>query len=193
MSFENLVRLYQTRDLDGDAIERLVGKPPVLYSDLRKYKSAQQLIGKEKRVVILYQTSSRTSGHFVALYERFDGVLCFCDSYGLKYDAEIQYAEYDQPLPRYLTNLIENSGMDIDYNKVDYQRKQSRIADCGRYSSFFCTVGQQATFREIQTMLTTNQDAFLIPDHIVTMVTLLGLHNIRHFFERENKTYTGRF
>ena len=193
MSMENLVKLYKQRDLDGGEIEALVGKPPVLYADLKKYKNVKQLLGKEGRVVILYETSSRTNGHFVALYERYDGVLCFSDSYGLRYDTEQQYAEYTNKLPRYLTALIENSGMPVDYNKVDYQSKNSKIADCGRYSSFFCLIGQKANFREIQTLLTTNQDAFLIPDNIITLITLIGLHNIRHFFERENKTYTGRF
>lgn len=193
MSMENLVKMYKQKDLDGDEITALVGKPPVLYADLKNYKNIKQLLGKEGRVVILYETSSRTEGHFVALYERFDGVLCFADSYGLKYDTEQTYAQYTAKLPKYLTALIENSGMQIDYNKVDYQSRQSRIADCGRYSSFFCLIGAKATFREIQTLLTTNQDAFLTADNIVTLMTLMGLHNIRHFFERENKIYSGRF
>lgn len=190
---ENLVKHYKQTDLDGNEIQDMIGSPPVLYADLKKYKNVKQLLGKDKRCVILYETSSRTTGHFVALYERFDGVLCFCDSYGLRYDTEQQYAQYTARLPKYLTELIESSGMPIEYNKVDYQNKSSRIATCGRYSSFFCLIGQKATFREIQSLLTTNQDAFLVPDNIITLITIMGLHNIRHFFERENKTYSGRF
>ena len=193
MSMENLVKMYKEKDLSGIEIQDMIGTPPVLYRDLKNYKNVRQLLGKNGRCVVLYETSSRTTGHFVALYERFDGVLCFSDSYGLRYDTEQQYAEYTNRLPRYLTELIEGSGMKIDYNKVDYQNKSSRIATCGRYASFFCLIGQKANFKEIQTLLTTNQDSFLVPDNIVTLITIMGLHNIRHFFEKENRTYMGRF
>jgi len=184
-SFENLVRYYKRTDLSGEEIQQLIGKPPILYSDLRNYKNIKSLLGKEGYVVILYQTSSRTDGHFVALYLRFDGVLCFSDSYGLRYDTEQQYANFDNKLPRYLTALIENSGLEVDYNKVDYQSKRSVIADCGRYASFFCLIGRHATFKEINILLNTNQDAFLIADNIVTMITLIGLKDIRAFFEKD--------
>jgi len=190
---EKVVEFYKTRDLSGDNIDYLIGKAPILYRDLGKVKSIKELLGKEGYAVILYETSSRTDGHWVALYERFDGVLCFADSYGLKYDTEQQYAEYTAKLPRYLTQLIESSGMDVDYNKVDYQNKSSRIATCGRYATFFCLFGQHMTFPEIQSFLMRNQDAFLTPDNIVTLCTLWGLGEIRHFFDRQNRSYMGKY
>ena len=190
---EKLVDFYKTRDLSGDNIAQLINKAPILYGDLGKFKSVKELLGKEGYAVILYETSSRTDGHWTALYLRFDGVLCFADSYGLKYDTEQQYAAYTAKLPRYLTQLIEGSGMEVDYNKVDYQNKASRIATCGRYATFFCLFGKHMTFPEIQTFLARNQNSFLTPDNIVTLTTLWGLDEIRHFFDRQNRGYIGRF
>lgn len=190
---EQVVQHYVKQDLTGDDIARLIGKAPLLYRDLKGVRSAKELLGKEGYAIILYETSSRTSGHWVALYERFDGVLCFADSYGLKYDTEQQYAAYTAQLPRYLTAIIEGSGMKVEYNKVDYQNKSSRISTCGRYASFFCLFGQHMKFDEIQSFLARNQDAFLTPDNIVTLCTLWGLGEIRHYFDRLNRGYMGRF
>jgi len=190
---EKVVEFYKTRDLSGEDIQHLINKAPVLYRDLAKFKSMNQLLGEEGYAVILYETSSRTDGHWVAIYNRFDGKLCFADSYGLKPDTEQQYAEYTDKLPRYLTQLIESSEREIDYNKVDYQNKASRIATCGRYATFFCLFGSHMTFPEIQTFLSRNQDAFLTPDNIVCLCTLWGLREIRHFFDRQNRGYMGRF
>lgn len=190
---EKVVEHYIKQDLTGDDIETLIHKPPVLYADLGKFKNVEELLGKDNYAVILYETSSRTSGHWVALYKRFDGVLCFSDSYGMRYDTEQQYAPYTEKLPRYLTQLIEGSGMPVEYNKVDYQNKNSRIATCGRYACFFCLFGKIMKFDEIQSFLQRNQDSFLTPDNIVCLTTLWGLGEIRNYFASLNRKYMGRF
>jgi hypothetical protein len=184
-SAEAVVQYYSKEDLSGEEIKILTRKEPVIYSDLAKYKSVQQLLGKENYCVIMYQTSSRTTGHFVALYMRYDGVLCFADSYGIRVDTEQQYgASYDDKIPKYLSNLIEKSGLPYEENKVDYQSKSSRISTCGRFASFFCIFGRDLQFREIQDFLTTNQDSFLKPDNIVTMLTLFPLREIRQYYDK---------
>jgi hypothetical protein len=160
----------------------------VLYSDLGKFKNVRELLGKEGYAVILYQTSSRTSGHWTALYLRNDGVLCFADSYGLKYDDEMQYAAFDKPLPRYLTMLIEGSGMQVDYNTSDFQNKSSRVSTCGRYATFFCLFGPKMNFRQIKSFLTGNSSDFLKPDNIVTLLTLWSLDEIPAFYSEMRPT-----
>lgn len=184
MSCNSIVQYYLNVDLSGQDIFHLTRKSPVLYSDLAKYKNVRELLGKEGYVVILYQTSSKTSGHWVSLYLRNDGVLCFADSYGLRFDTEQQYAAFDKPLPRYLTQLIESSGMQIDYNKTDFQNKSSRISTCGRYATFFCLFGPRMNFQKIKTFLTSNSSDFLKPDNIVTLLTLWSLDEIPSYFQQ---------
>ena len=57
MSIEQLVTHFKTRDLTGQDIIKLIEKGPVIYSDLKKYRNLNQLLGKEGYVVLLYQTS----------------------------------------------------------------------------------------------------------------------------------------
>lgn len=187
MSCEKIVKHYISVDLTGENIESLIGKPPVKYSDLKKYKNVKELLGKHGYAVILWQTDNEDTGHWVALYERFDGVLTYADSYGLHWGQERRYAPYDAAEPHYLSKLIESSGMKTDWLKTDYQRKGSGIDTCGRWSCFFSLFGKRMTFPEINRFLTSNQSSFLTPDAIVTITTLWDLNEIRHFFDRENK------
>lgn len=175
-SIERLVERFKVQDLSGEDIQRLVGKYPVVYSELAQYRSVKDLLGKEKYAVILYEVSSKTSGHFVALYEREDGTLCFADSYGLFVDDEDQYAPTNAKLPKYLGALIAKSGMPFEYNRIDYQSRKSGVATCGRWSCFFCLFGRKRTFAQIDALLTRNASAWLNqPDNIVVMLSLWPL------------------
>ena len=192
MSCEQLVKFYKSKDLSGDDIVELTGKSVVIYSDLKKYKNIESLLGKENYTVLLYQTSAINTGHYVALFIRFDGTLCFCDSYGYAPDSpqQLGLTPFDEKLPRYLTTLIDkwtSSGKKFEYSKYDYQSKSPGIAVCGRYASFMVKCGRHMTFREIERFLTQNQSAFLTPDSIITLLTLFTLHEIRSFFDNVNR------
>ena len=134
MSLESIVDFYKTTDLTGQDIYNLINRFPILYSDLSKYRNLKELLTDEPYVVILYQTSSKTNGHFVALFAD-DNNIYFSDSYGIYPDGEKQYTKYDRPLPNYLTELIKNDGRNLIWNKIDYQnKKNSKISTCGRWS-----------------------------------------------------------
>jgi hypothetical protein len=182
MSIERLVNYFRGTDLSGNDIVKLIGKPPVLYSDLKNYKTLNQLLGRESYVVLLYQTSSKTTGHFVCCFIRA-GTIHFQDSYSFKYDTEQQYTPYDEPLPRYLTQLIESDGRPVVWNKHDYQAKSSSVATCGRWSCLRILL-KSISDMDFQHLFYTNKDAFLTSDNLVVMLTLVGLNNINEFFEK---------
>jgi hypothetical protein len=174
----NIIRYYKKRDLTGTEIERLVGKGPILYSDLGKYKNLDELLGPENYCIVLYQTSSRTTGHFVAITRNdFTGQVSYNDSYGIKSpDEEIQYTPYDKPLPKYLTRLLQ--GTDYISNNVDYQAT-GKVSTCGRWSSLFCLLRNlsQAQFRSVF-----KGNPGINSDDIATELTLLALNDISEYF-----------
>jgi hypothetical protein len=187
MSLESIVNYFKQRDLNGGEIENLVGKYPILYSDLKKYESLTSLLGKHNYIVVLYQTSSKTTGHYVSIsFNPEINTIRFCDSYGFPMDTEQQYAAYDKPLPKYLSILVEKHIRDhpeckFEFNTHDYQRKSSKITTCGRYSSLF-SLFYKVPLIKIHEMLRMNHSAFLSdPDNVATILTLVGLNNIQDY------------
>jgi hypothetical protein len=181
MSLELIVKHFNTRDLDGDEIENLTGKLPVLYSELGKYKTLDQLLGKENHAVVLYETSSKGFGHFVAITKNDDtGKVRYADSYGIPNpDMELQFTAYDQPLPKYLNHLLK--GYDYESNTYDYQGKRKGVSTCGRWSSLFCRF-RNLSLRQIQEMMTMNRSEFLRnTDNIATVLTLFPLRDITSY------------
>jgi hypothetical protein len=182
MSVEDCVAYFVKQDLSGQEITELIKKPVVIYSDLGKYRSLSQLLGKEKYVVILYQTSSYSTGHFVAITQGDNGKVTYFDSYGIPNpDTELQFTPYDKPLPKYLTKLLE--GVDYESNTVDYQSKKSGISTCGRYASIAC-LWRNLSLLQIRELLKNNKSAYLQDtDNLVCLLTMLALSDIRDYLK----------
>jgi hypothetical protein len=187
MSLERVAQYYSKQDLTGQDIFDLTGKQPVIYSELKNYSSLKQLLGSENFCVILYQTSSKTTGHWVAVMcnEKTNDIVYF-DSYGIHYDGEIQKgADYDKPLPRYLTQLIEGDGRPIKVNQTDFQKWSKGISTCGRWSSIAVKFLRHITLQQFQILFTTNQSALLNQaDIAATLLTLLALRDIPQYFNK---------
>ena len=187
ITLEQLVLKYKSRDLSGQDIVALTGKPAVLSSDLRKYRSLEQLCGKERACIVLYQTSEKTEGHFVCLSIGRNGVARFVDPYGLANGTEKIYgASYDANMPRYIDNfLAPYKARDMfEQSKIDYQAKNPNVSTCGRWSSIFF-LWKDLSLVEIQHLLLYNKDPFMSnTDNCAVLLTLLGLSNIREFFEK---------
>ena len=180
MSLEDYTRYFVRRDLDGDEITKLIGRPPVLYSDLKKYSSIEQLLGKFGYVVILYQ-KTEFNGHYVSLFEDKDGNLNFQDSYGFSPDVPInmKLLPYDESLPRYLSILLEKSARKLIVNNYDYQRGKAKgFADCGRHACLRIRL-RNLSNDQYRVLLTHNKSAFLNSDHCVTILTLLSLNDFQ--------------
>ena len=72
MSFQRIVEYYMLQDLDGDSIERLIGKQPILYEDLKKYKSLSDLCPRNSNFQVILYEELEYSGHYVALIVDYD-------------------------------------------------------------------------------------------------------------------------
>jgi hypothetical protein len=184
MSIERLVNYFKTTDLDGNDITRLINKGPVLYSDLKKYKNLNALLGSHGYAVLLYQTSSVSTGHFVCLFLR-NNTIMFQDSYGFAPDTEQQYANYDEKIPRYLTQLIKADGRPLIWNKHDYQSKNPNVATCGRWACLRVML-RDLSNEQFQNLFYTNKDSFLTSDNLAVLLTLVGVHNIQEFYQKNN-------
>ena len=181
MSLEDVVKHFIKRDLNGEEIKRLTGKAPVMYSDLEQYSTLKQLLGAEGYAVVLYQTSSRTTGHYIAItLNSKTNKVRYCDSYGIKTpDAELQFTPFDQTLPKYLTRLL--APYQYESNPVDYQSKSAGVSTCGRYASLFCRF-KDLSLRQINEIFQGNRDAYLQrSDNVAVLLTLLGLDDITEY------------
>lgn len=179
MSLEQIIKYFNMRDLTGEEIKNLTGKSPVLYSDLPNYKSLDALLGNEKYCVILYQTSSKTSGHFVAITANDEGIVRYCDSYGYSPEQVRTMTPFDDPFPTYIINLL--APYQVEYNKFDFQAKKRGVSTCGRWASIFCRM-RNVPLNKIIQMVSTNKSDFLRDyDNIATLLTLLGLNDIQTF------------
>jgi hypothetical protein len=187
---QKLVEYFRKQDLTGDDIYKMIQKYPVPYSQLNKYKSISQLLGKEGYAVILYEVS-RNSGHWVCMVEQNNGKsVYFQDSYGYPPDAPITHGmvPYDKAnFPLYLSELIEKEQRPFDYNKKDFQSKNPNTGDCGRWACLKCLLKEvpNDSFRHL---FFNNQDAYLKPDNLVVLLTIQGLNNINDFYTDPKNT-----
>ena len=182
-SIENVVKYYIKKDLTGDEIRKLTGKYPILYSDLKNYTFKKLLKGVGDFQVILLQTLSKVEGHYVAVFERSDGIYYF-DSYGLgSPDSYKDYTAYDKQFPNYLSKLLKESGKPIISNNRDYQAWNPGISTCGRYSALRIHL-MGLDNNEFNSLFIGNNSRFLNkPDNVVCMLTLTALNNINEIFD----------
>lgn len=115
----------------------------LLYSDLHKYKSLEQLLGDEGAIILVRQTP--TFGHWVAVTPGpLKGMISYFDSYGYGIDDLLNEVEPEvavevgqtQPLLSNLINDAVHRGTikDIDVNKLELQHPSSSVAVCGGYA-----------------------------------------------------------
>jgi hypothetical protein len=189
MSLQNIVAEYIKKPLSGQEIKRLTGVSPILYSDLAKYKTLEQVLAVYGKpyAIILYQVSSKTDGHYNAIGVNFEGNPFQFDPYGFP-DIKIQQlSQYDEKLPDYITPMLadyarrKNTKMII--NNVDYQSKSGNIADCGRHSGLACIFSQFMTFGNMSELYFHNQAPYLRGDNVATLLTLLCLNDIGAYYK----------
>ena len=182
MSLQELVNKYMSTPLSGAEIFKLTGVYPILYSDLNKYKTLEQLLGSKKYCIILYQTSSKTSGHYNAIGINGNGDPYQFDPYGYP-DIKIQQlSQFDKKLPDYITPLLEDyanrKNKKVILNNIDFQSKAGNIADCGRWSGIACLLTKRFSFEEIANLFLHNLDRQINGDFGVTVITLLALNDL---------------
>jgi hypothetical protein len=129
-------------------------------------------LGKDDAVIILY-LSSYNSGHYTLIYRSDNRQLHFFDSYGLKYDVELNYLPFylDQGGQPHLTRILKQASADgysIDYSQYKLQESKTDVTDCGTWCItrlHFRTMTHEAFNR-----LFTENSAVIKPDELLVMM-----------------------
>ena len=147
------------------------------YDELHKYKNIDDCLGKHGVLVLLFLTKPHY-GHWTCLIKHGKNKLEFFDSYNYKPDDELGFIpesfkkESKQDYP-YLTELLYNSGYDIEYNHTQLQERTKdvnyKVATCGRH------VGCRILFKKVPldkyvNILLENMPS-VTPDMIVTYLS----------------------
>ena len=131
------------KSLSAEEVQQIAGEPirVLKYSALCNYKDIEDMFGKYKGVLLLYE-STLNRGHWTCLKKMKNKTICFFDSYGYIPDDELHFTnikfrrENCMDLP-YLTALMYKSKYAIDYNDVQLQKFKDNINTCGRYCGLF--------------------------------------------------------
>jgi hypothetical protein len=125
-------------------------------------------------LVILYETGSG-SGHWTVLCRRND-TLCFFDSYGLKYDNELNFINnsvrkqlHENPYLTRLLNTVKKQGYTVIYNKKRLPQFAPNISTCGKYVIAFANASIDGiTLNEfLKSLEQTRKESKLSYDEIV--------------------------
>lgn len=124
-----------------------------LYPQIANMKSIDELVNDTyPNAIILYQSeddpqTNSIYGHWTALKKISRNKICYFDSYGNMIDypltrLDAEYRIKTRQLFKKLSHLLGGSNYtDINYNEHDYQGKNKDIATCGRWASYFCSLG----------------------------------------------------
>jgi hypothetical protein len=183
-SIENIVKHYTNRDLTGQEIQNLIGKPPVLYSDLSKYTFKTFFPASAPFQIVLLQTKAINFGHYVACFLT-DNAIYYQDSYGLGApDTYKSYTKYDEEYPPLLKNLLASDPQrrPVISNMVDYQ-KWGKAQTCGRWAALRI-IFRNLTNPQFESLFRGNTGFLSNPDYVATILTLNGLDNVQEYFEK---------
>jgi hypothetical protein len=108
----------------------------VLYPQLKKYKTLDELLGADGVVFLLYEFK-KGYGHWGLLFRQGETVEWF-DSYSYKPDGEFSFIPVDfrkinDMMYPMLTKLLYESGQPIHYNNYKMQSANNNITTCGRW------------------------------------------------------------
>lgn len=132
-----------------DIINICKGKTHIVsYHELNKYESIEKLLEPHGSVVLLYETKYNF-GHWVCLYYDRNNDLNFFDSYGMKPDKELKYAEYNlrEGVP-YITYLLNKYQGKILVNTKRLQVFKNHINTCGRWTAYRVLTKDKYTLKE---------------------------------------------
>ncbi len=130
---------------DDNIRQYLPGAKVLKYSELADIDNIEELLPRPKTYFFLLYEASYNRGHFVVVNRYIDNgkdTICFFCSYGSKIDAPLYWnsqgknKELGQDQP-YLSQLLQKSGKNIQYNRVQYQSKRSPVATCGAFATLW--------------------------------------------------------
>ncbi len=126
---------------DQDIRNKLGGRTNIImYPDLHKYRSIDQILGGENNAVILYESKPQY-GHWTAILKPRGDLLEFFNSYGGYPDTSLSHIdkafreESNQDFP-YLSQLLIDSPYNLSYNEHKLQKHADDVLTCGRHVIF---------------------------------------------------------
>jgi hypothetical protein len=184
---EAIVKYFSQRDLTGDEIQKITGKQPILYSDLKNYTFNKLLKGAGDHQTILLQTKAVNIGHFVCVFiSPDDKNVYYWDSYGLgQPDTYKNYTLFDEPLPDYLSSILASDPKKrpLIVNTEDYQSWSRGMSTCGRFSALRVNL-RTLDNDEFSEMFRGNSGFLGRPDNVATILTLWSLNDIISYFNK---------
>jgi len=162
---------------DSEVLDIVDGKANiVMYSDLWRYNSIDELVKPHGAAFILYQQRP-TYGHWCAVTKN-KNLISFFDPYGVYPDAQLEWTKpamreklnMDYP---YLSDLLAHSPSHykLEWNKHQYQKYSKDVASCGRWCALFIAF-KDLGLTEFAKLFDLNVKD---NDDIVTLLTMLEL------------------
>lgn len=130
-----------SKPTSGEDIINIIKReiPIYSYKELYKFENINQILGKNKEAVILYEWLPN-NGHWTCIFVNSDNKLEYFDSYGNKIDDYYKklYLPYDYIRMRktqypYLAKLLIESPYELVYNEIPLQELNKNVNDCGRW------------------------------------------------------------
>lgn len=184
MNLSSIVNKAISIDLDGMNMKELTLNKyeVVVYEDIVKYKSLKDLLGPNKGVILLYETTSKYAGHWTCVWISEQNKIMFFDSYGFAPDEEIKYSQYliNSVQKRLLTSLFIKDGRNIEFNKYRLQKWKNKVNTCGRWVALrirWRHLSHQEFFRLFNNLPES-------PDFWATILTFLSINNDKEMFEK---------
>lgn len=176
---KKIIDIAKRKALSGEDILKLVkGQSNILlYRELYKYDNLEDVLGKYKSCVLLYETTQPLYGHWCVVFQQDRDTIEFMDSYGYLIDTEISNNFMNKEILKnfysqgpILRKLIYYSKYKyIVYNNHRLQERKIGVNTCGRW------VVCRLLFRDLtlEEFIGFMKSFNMNLDDLVTIITLL--------------------
>jgi len=140
------VKAISETPMGDDNIRKYLPNAKILkYSELADIQDITQLLPQPKSYFFVLYEHAPNTGHWCSVNRYINNgkdTICFFCSYGSKIDGPLywnsqgrnQELGQDKPYLSQLLRKAQQSGKNIEYNKVQYQSKKSPVATCGAFA-----------------------------------------------------------
>ena len=188
-----MVEQVEQQDLTGGEVgEMLSGIAKVTtYDTLIQEQSIVDVLSRTPKIALLFPVQSDSSGHWLGIFARPNKkIIEHFDPYGLGPNAEMKYTSNPEVHQLPLSTLYQKAeaqGWKINVNRYRLQQMSSGVNTCGRH--VICRLRLSYLTMDQYAHLMLHQP--IVPDHIVTLLTLLALNQDQHDYAQISKVVAG--
>jgi hypothetical protein len=175
MSKLNINELMKKALSNFEISDALGGKVNVItYQELAQYPTIEDALGPHGRMVLLYELKEG-SGHWICVF-RTKGKkprIEFFDPYGIPIDDQLDYIsnrfrQSNNMVFPYLSKLLYECPLPIEYNHYPFQEESPEISTCGRHCIVRLSFDNLSLTKYIKLFKNTKD---VTSDQIVTVLT----------------------